>query len=395
MNTLPARAAIVLTVAAASAASAYRTTVHVEHLVQAQSGLDVAWGVAVTILLGIGAPAAGLLALLLVWRVWHQRDARVLAVFLAAIAYAMGGDGYWTALSAAEAPVWLLLSVDSLLPLSLIVALAAIIHFSALFPRPLTTDDVAAAPGLGRGAPAAIVGAGQRWAMRPRAVAGAAAALGLGIVLPVQVINYVAKARGLDVSVLGPAKVVMITILLCGMLIAAANLRTGYRSADRDGRRRVYWILEGFLAATAILGTASVVWVAERLGWLGFPLSNWYSLAAVLAFVALLACIAVAMFGAGALDPSLAMKRTVAAGLAGAAMVLLFAVMEQLVQELLVEWMGMSDRAGGVLTGASVALLFEPVRKRSTALAARLLRRDTAPAADTAVAATGGEPAGA
>jgi hypothetical protein len=395
LRTAAPRALIAFLAVAAMAGGAYRTSVHVDQFLLSRGGVEMAWGLFMTVLLGIGPLAAGLLSLLLLLRVWHLPDARVLALFLAALAYALGGDGYWMALSRAGAPVGLLLAVDTLLPVAIITALACITRFSAVFPRPLTRQDLATAP---RGPLAAAVHAGQRWTLRPRAVTAAAAGLVGGIVIPVQIFHFVLKSRGSDVSIMGPVKILMIGILLSGMVVAAANLRSGYRLADAEGRRRVYWIAEGFLAATAILAAASAAWVVERLGWIAMPLPYWYSVAAVLAFVALLACIAVAMFAAGALDPSLAIKRTAAAGMAGAAMVLLFALMEQVVQELLVEWMGMSDRAGGVLTGASVALLFEPVRKRSTALAARLLRRDSAPAADAAVAAvasTGGEPAGA
>jgi hypothetical protein len=387
-----ARVLIASVAVAAMAAGAYRTSVHVDEFLVSRAGVEMAWGLFMTILLGIGPLAAGVLSLLLLLRVWHLADARVLALFLAALAYSLGGDGVWTGLSRAGAPVGLLLAVDTLMPVAIITALASITRFSAVFPRPLAGQDLAAAP---RGPFAAAVHAGQRWTLRPRAVTAAAAALVGGIVIPVQVLHFLLRSRGSEVSIMGPVKVLMIGILLSGMVIAAANLRTGYRSADAEGRRRVYWIAEGFLAATAILGAASAAWVVERLGWIALPIPYWYSVAAVLAFVALLACIAVAMFAAGALDPSLAIKRTAAAGMAGAAMVLLFAVMEQLVQELLVDWMGMSDRAGGLLTGASVALLFEPVRQHSVGLAARLLRRDPRPAAETAVAATDVEPAGA
>jgi hypothetical protein len=79
------------------------------------------------------------------------------------------------------------------------------------------------------------------------------------------------------------------------------------------------------------------------------------------------------MFYAGALDPLLAIRRTATAGLVGVAMVFIFAITQQLVHEYLVAMVGLSDRAGGMVTGGIVALSFEPVQRRLHTLVTRWL----------------------
>ncbi|HEX8392181.1 MAG TPA: hypothetical protein VF665_07510, partial [Longimicrobium sp.] len=61
--------------------------------------------------------------------------------------------------------------------------------------------------------------------------------------------------------------------------------------------------------------------------------------------------------------------------------VILFATLEQLLQGWVGARLGLSDRAGGVLTGVAVGLAFEPVRSRTIRLVERVLGAAPAQAA--------------
>jgi hypothetical protein len=166
-----------------------------------------------------------------------------------------------------------------------------------------------------------------------------------------------------------------IALMLATLAVAVANLRLGYALADAEGRRRIFWIVEGFLAGTGIVVVASAVKLATMVGGSGAG-AGWYPLAGFAALFVMVVCLGIAMFGAGAIDPALVVRRTALVGAVGVAMIFLFAGVEQAVQQYVGEWLGWSDRLGGIVTGGIVALSVDPVKRQVEALAARILARD-------------------
>ena len=68
-----------------------------------------------------------------------------------------------------------------------------------------------------------------------------------------------ASAAGRPLGSVGAVKYGVLALVLGSMAVSAMNLRAGYRVADAEGRRRVFWVLEGFLLATAIAVLASAL----------------------------------------------------------------------------------------------------------------------------------------
>lgn len=326
--------------------------------------------VAVLLLTLLSGPAAAALSLALAWRSWHRDDARALATFLALAAFVLAGDGLWWLMRLSGAPEWLASAASLLVPVCLLAGMAAMLRFSCTFPRPLSPAE----PGPDGGTPwRAGWAAAQRWSTDAAAVRRAAAwTVGLLIVLP-ESVRIAAEAWGRPLPRLPMVKYAVLGLLLAAMAVSALNLRAGHRSADAEGRRRIFWVLEGFLLGTAIAALASALKLMQDATGYVPPVEFWYPLAMMMAFTALLACLAVAMFYAGAVDPELAVRRTAVAGLVGLAMVVMFATLEQALQGWLGERLGLGDRAGGILTGVTVGLAFEPLRARTAGFVERLL----------------------
>jgi hypothetical protein len=333
-------------------------------------------GTMVTVLLLtlLSGPAAAVLSLVLAWRSGHREDARALATFLALTGFVLGGDGLWFLVQGSGVPAWLASTADLSVPVCGLAGMAAMLRFSCTFPRPLAPAELPPA---------------QRWCTDAGAVRRVAAwAIAALIVVP-ESARIAAAAWWQPLPELRAVKYVVLAMLVASLALSATNLRAGHRGADAEGRRRIYWVLEGFLLATAIAVVASALKLLQDVTGYTPPLRFWYPLAIVAAFTALLACLAIAMFYAGAVDPALAIRRTAVAGLVGLAMVVLFAALEQALQGWLGARLGLSDRAGGIMTGVMVGFAFEPVRARTAAFVERVL----APGRGAAIVAPLSEPA--
>lgn len=337
-------------------------------------GISGSWGasralsVLLLALLAAGAPAAAALALALTWRAADAADARVLALFLACLTVMLAGDGGWLLSQRHELPTTLDVLLMPGLPLvCMVAALAALLRFSTIFPRPLTDRDL---PGSG------AITRVQRRLLDPRAVwsSGAAVLCLLVLLTLVEIVGEAALGQRVVTEL--ALKIIGSAVIVAAMSLAVLNLRAGYRHADEEGRRRIYWVVEGFFAGTAVLLVASAVKLLQLATGFTIRIESWFVFAFFAAFLVLLGCLAIAMFYAGALDPALAMRRTAVFGLVGFAMIFVFTGMEQLVQAHLGEWLGLSDRLGGILTGGTAALTFEPIKRRTDALVGRLLEQD-------------------
>lgn len=323
------------------------------------------------VLLSAGGPAAAVLALVLAFRSWDRQDARVLATFLALLSYPLAGESVWWMLQASGLPRWAMMSLDTLLPLAAVAGMATLIRFSSVFPRPLHPADVQP---RGRSRRARAISAAQAWTMDGRNLRRTAAWFCAVVIVVPQIVNITmvlidARFRMAGVG----AKYATIAALLATLVIALANLRASYRRADAAERRRIFWVLEGCVLAAAVALIASALRLLQSATGYTPPVPYWYALSLLAGFMGLLACLAFAMFGSGALDPALAIRRTAVASAVGLMTVVLFATLEQLLQGWVGARLGLSDRAGGVLTGVAVGLAFEPVRARTIVLVERLL----------------------
>lgn len=327
--------------------------------------------VAVMVITLLSSPAAAALSLALAWRSWDRDGARALATFLALAAFVLAGDGLWFLMQQSGLPVWVTSTADLAVPVAGLAGMAAMLRFSCTFPRPLSPAELVPAPDASRAARLRM--AAQRWCTDAAALRRAAAWTIGGMILVPESIRIVAAARGNPLPQLGILKYLVLGMVVASLGLSALNLRTGYRGAEAEGRRRIYWVLEGFLLATGIAVAASALKLLQDVTGYTPSYRFWYGLSMMAAFAALLACLAVAMFYAGALDPALAIRRTAVAGLVGLAMVILFATLEQALQGWLGAQLGLSDRAGGVMTGVMVGLAFEPIRARTAAFVERVL----------------------
>jgi hypothetical protein len=329
-------------------------------------------GIVGLMLLLVMAPlsAAGL-ALVLAWRSWERDDARVLAVFLGLLSYALGGEGTWMILTRSGLPEWAVSALDTGMPLASVAGMAVMIRFSTIFPRPLSlSDGRAGASRLGH-----VVASAQAWSMDPARLWRAAAWFGGLVIVVPQAISIATGLRGREVDLVVYSKYLALGAMLGTVTLSAANLRTNYRRADAAGRRQVFWVLEGFLFATAVAVLASALKLLQNATGYQVAQAHWYAFALLAGFLGLLVCLAIALFGSGALDPSLALRRTAVSGVLGLLAVVLFAVSEQVMQEWLGARLGLSPQTGGIVTGVALGLAFEPLRTRTSAFVERQLAR--------------------
>lgn len=301
---------------------------------------------------------AATIALTLAWRASHRADARALAWFLAFFTLFNLGDavrelGLLPAAGAGRGVVWMLDGGTWWL------ALAAFLRFSALFPRPLTSADLDAA-GL---AP---------WRARlldARVVWGGAALL-------VPASFALAQLAGGEIGAGGPltlrlAGFVVLLGLVAGFLWAMVqgvrHLRIRYRSVDAADRRRILWVVQGFVLALwlIVIGLAATLPVALAAivgsGWI-WPLIP--ILAIAIAPLVIVVFLAVAIFYDGAIDPTLVISRTALYGAFGVVLTFLFAGVENLASSALVRGLGLPEDSAGWIAAGTVGLVFGFARHR-------------------------------
>jgi hypothetical protein len=343
---------------------AYMLSEFVPHVGTGQIHAE-AWAFA-AITTAIVAGATGL-TLTLLARCARAPEGRVLALMLAALAFIAGGSEASYLLRQRHDFPWLLdTGIDFLTPLSFMVAAAALLRFTVLFPRPLRAEEISGE---------AIFPRARAWLMEGRRVW----LLGVGIALVGEAGLLAAmwwRSRVENPPVVWPLhKLLLVGILLFFLTVCVANLRTGYRNASEAGRRRIYWILEGLLAGTVVLLLASAVKLTEMMGAFEIGLRIWYPLTFLASVLVIIVFVGIAMLYEGALDPALAIRRTAKTGAVALVMVAVFAVTQQLVQELLMSSFGLGDRAGGTVTGVIVALSLDPVQRRVNRVVAAFFDR--------------------
>jgi len=336
----------------------------------------------------------------LIWRAAHRPAARALTWFLGSLAL------FWASVYLAvvlgrggpDAPAWVrpLIEVDGLIiPLALWLAPAAFVSFSAVFPRPLGPEELAAPlsptdrgdAGEGVRAVAARVarlGARpvfwlRRLLLRRRLVWPVAVVLG-SLPLLVYAIGRIAGAEGLDVDgsspvvawiggwTLGLLIAFFVLFFLVGVpaaiLISALNLRFGYRLADADDRRRIRMVGLEHAVAKAIPGV--ILGVGN---------------------LTMVICLAVGIFYDGALESSLIVRRSAVYTAFGVLLTFVFAGVENIASSLLSAQLGLPDGASSFVGGGAAALVFGALRST----VARLVRPRPAAATEGAERVAAGE----
>jgi hypothetical protein len=359
-----------------------------------------------------------------IWRAAHRPAARALTWFLGSLAL------FWASVYLAvvlgrggpDAPAWVrpLIEVDGLIiHLALWLAPAAFVSFSAVFPRPLGPEELAAPlsptdrgdAGKGVRAVAARVarlGARpvfwlRRLLLRRRLVWPVAVVLG-SLPLLVYAIGRIAGAEGLDVDgsspvvawiggwTLGLLIAFFVLFFLVGVpaaiLISALNLRFGYRLADADDRRRIRWIVDGCVVGAVGLFANMALQVAFDMVGLEHAVAK--AIPGVILGVGnltMVICLAVGIFYDGALESSLIVRRSAVYTAFGVLLTFVFAGVENIASSLLSAQLGLPDGASSFVGGGAAALVFGALRST----VARLVRPRPAAATEGAERVAVGE----
>ncbi|MGQ0815044.1 MAG: hypothetical protein ACT4O1_11330 [Gemmatimonadota bacterium] len=320
------------------------------------------------------------IALYLLLRASNQGEARAFAVFLlfAIITYEklLGGSAYpgpvqertAVALIGAGVPVSVLSALFGPRAWTIWPALAALLRFSAVFPRELQYDmlDASGADdrrGLLRGSAVAGLDIGGLFRRLSRRLLSLRAFSGwrLGAFAVVMMMLHPA---------LSEASVVLWVaggIVTC---IAITNVRAGYGAAQGTDRVRATWITVGFVLALFmfLLGTALYVAVPTSMPrMLAF-------LIVMLIPAALMACMALSVLDRGELDSRGALRGTSRWGSISLAMILVFAAVHG-VFGWLAGHFGMSRALAGLASVVIAAIALQPVKKVTDRLRLRILER--------------------
>jgi hypothetical protein len=155
------------------------------------------------------------------------------------------------------------------------------------------------------------------------------------------------------------------------ILVGIAYFHISFASGNPDVRRKVLWFLVGVLAVALLsvvdlgvkvtIGTSFSSEIREFVS-LGLDVTS---------TLVILACLSTALFYAGAVSPTLVLRKTVVYGAIVTVFLFAFSVFQDLVIDSLVEGLGVSDRFMGAIMATLFGLAFYPVARR----AEKLLRR--------------------
>ena len=227
--------------------------------------------------------------------------------------------------------------------LTFILGAGFYIRASQLFPRTLTTYDIASSPAIwGRIKPLRLV---LIFFLRAPAVW-----------------VFVTGATLLTVFAGNPHffEAIRLVIVLIGLLYFYVT----YRASDVETRRKVLWFFEAALATLVIgLGADGVNAVLHGTGssTLRVVLSVFINSAKCLAQVI---CISAAVFYAGAISPALVIRKTFIYGATAALLLFTYAIVEAFLVNALVDVAGISDRFASALLGTLFGLAFHPIKNR-------------------------------
>lgn len=337
----------------------------------------------------ITALAACALAVLLLWKASYKPDGRALTLFLGFLAVFWGSVFRFLEVTAGPTDVSVNLNyggqwVSQTALAAWLLAVAAFLRFSALFPRPLTADRLPPAKRF------RFLRQVRTVLLQPLAIWGVA----LGAILLAQFApGLVARRLGVN-SAERAAEVQNVllsvnlgTILLAYGLIPAIaivlgvrNLHASYRLSSPPERRRMLWVVMGFSSASwlIVLAVASVV----MLGAMDIPerLAVVVPVLFVLAPLVLVLGSALGVLYHGAIDPGLALQRSTIYGILGAVGIMIFAAVENALSALVERGLALPGFLGPALAGAIAAAVLIPVQRKLSAAIARKALADKNPA---------------
>ena len=253
-----------------------------------------------------------------------------------------------------------------------VLAVASFLRFSALFPRRLT------ARGFVAGHRWKVVATLQKLSLIPAVVWGAGVALILTMAAPVVGTPWNPLGSAMWNQPAPPIEVTWnvqwvlavfrmalgyVVVPLCMIALGVLNLFSSLVTSTGHDRRRGLWVFVGFsIAMWMVFLAIPLAFIDEET--LPVWLTGWSVPFVLLAPAVIVACLAVAIFYRGDLDPALIIRRSTVYGLMAVLFVVLLAVGESLVSDLFVDRIGLSDAAGGALVAGITALLVLPLRGR-------------------------------
>ncbi len=343
----------------------------------------------------VTALLACLLAALLLWKAVNRADARALILFLALLAVFWGSLFRFLTVNANAHSVNVSLSYGSgfvaqSASLAYLLAVAAFLRFSSLFPVPLASAMLPPVRHL-------------RLLRRLRtALLQGPVVWGCAIVCAL-LVWFVPRAAGslqgpgtasaqmppaLSSVILGIAALVYVGLPLATIVLGARNLRASYRVATPAQRHRVLWIVVGFTsAAWSLIASLGLLAVAGAFNldqpWLDLLIP----LGVVMAPLLVVTGTAIGILYGGAMDPALVVRSSAVYGALGALGVVVFAGIENLLSNLVEQRLGLPGFIGSMAAGALVTAALIPVRRPLHHAATRLiaaLREGSGPSAEMA-----------
>jgi len=174
---------------------------------------------------------------------------------------------------------------------------------------------------------------------------------------PVRVWSFTAAI--LLLSVLTQIEILFHLGQLLVILVTALTLIANYRLGGQRIRRKIYWLLLGtliLLLARLLLSSTQFLFDQYSLGVPGIRSVVW-----AVANVGLLSCILFAVFYRGAVDPRTVVRRAAAYSLGIITLLFAFAVFENYLSAVMIQYLGIDRGAVAAIGGAAVALLIKPL----------------------------------
>jgi hypothetical protein len=168
-----------------------------------------------------------------------------------------------------------------------------------------------------------------------------------------------------------------VALILLGALFWRVHARVGNTTV----RRRVTWILQTVLVFAMMYLVVSMLMTLLRAAGVGEEARSWVFIAySVLLAIGGCGSMAMAVFGAGAFNPSLVVRGTVVYGASISLLLFALNVITSIAIDSATDAFGLSDRVVAATLGALAGLLLEPVARTLRHLLERLGRPATEPA---------------
>lgn len=189
------------------------------------------------------------------------------------------------------------------------------------------------------------------------------------------------------------ARTVLELVVLAGAFLlpiqAFGAMGVKYRLGTADDRRHIEWIylgpVVGFIIAMFLFWIPLLLFpmfgteTFDNSRLLGVPLIDWPNIG-ISSFMPILIAsfllgLAFSVFYTGAIDPRLAIRRSLMVGLSAIALTVVFVALENLLSTELASRLGLSSQAGLLISGAAAAMAFAPLRAKLEKMVERWLDR--------------------